>query len=643
MTVVAPYGSWESPITISMLTEAGVPLGGVATDGGDLYWTEGRALEGGRTAIVRKDAHGVVSDVVPDDFNARTRVHEYGGGSYAVKDGVLIASNFVDQRVYRIEDGTAIPITPEPKIPAGLRYADFEFHGDRVICVREKHKAEEEVHNTLVVFPLNGSEKPRVIAKGHDFYSSPRVSPDGTRLAWLAWDHPRMPWDGTELWTAALATDGSISEPELIAGGSEESIFQPEWCPDGVLYFVSDRTGWWNLFRLVNGNVEAVHLAEVEVGLPQWVFGMRRYGFLPNDRIVIVYTDGGFDHVAVLEGESMVPVPIPYDHIGISISTCGDQVFTTAGSGSAPMAVVRIDMDTEAVKIVKNSLDIDVDPALVSLPEAIEFPTTDGEIAHAFFYPPRNPDFVAPVDETPPLLVFSHGGPTSATSPELDLGLQFWTSRGFAVVDVNYRGSTGYGRAYRNALRNKWGIVDLDDCINAALFLADAGHVDGERMAIRGGSAGGYTTLCALAFADVFAAGASYFGVGDLAALASDTHKFESRYLDSMIGPYPEAADVYEQRSPIHNVDGFSCPVILFQGLDDKVVTPPQAEEIVAALDKKGIPHAYVPFAGEGHGFRKAENIERAREAELYFYSRVFRFDPYDVLDPVEIAHESEL
>ena len=643
MTVTAPYGSWESPITISMLTEAGTPVGGVKTDGGDLYWTESRALEGGRIAIVRKDAHGVVADVVPEGFNSRSRVHEYGGGSYAVRDGVLISCDFADQRVYRIEGGVATVITPEPKVPAGDRYGDFEFHGDRVICVRERHRDGKEAANSLVAFPVDGSDKPRVVVKGHDFFSTPRVSPDGTRLAWLSWNHPRMPWDGTELWCAALAEDGSITEPELVAGGENESVFQPEWSPDGILHFVSDRTGWWNLFRLVDGNVEAVHLMDADFGLPQWVLGMSRYGFLPNDRLAAVYVEDGFDRIGVLEGDSLLPVPTPFDYIGSSLSTCGDQVFLTAGSGSSPMAVVRVDVDTEAIRVVKNSLEMDLDPALISLPEPIEFPTTDNQVAHAFYYPPRHPGFVGPDYEQPPLLVISHGGPTARTSPDLDLGIQFWTSRGFAVVDVNYRGSSGYGREYRNALRGKWGIVDLDDCINAALFLADAGHVDGERMAIRGGSAGGYTTLCALAFADVFAAGASYFGVGDLAALATDTHKFESRYLDSMIGPYPEAADVYEERSPLANVDGFSCPVILLQGLEDRVVPPAQAEEIVAALDAKGIPHAYVAFEGEGHGFRKAENIERAREVELYFYSRVFRFDPADVLDPVEIIHESAL
>lgn len=643
MTVTAPYGSWESPITISMLTEAGVPVGGVSTDGGDLYWLEARALEGGRQVIVRRDGHGVVADVVPEGFNARSRAHEYGGGSYAVNDGVLVSCDFADQRVYRITDGEAIAITPMPKITSGDRYADFAFHSNRLICVRERHHEDKEAVNTLVTFPLDGSDKPRVIAKGHDFYSSPRVSPDGTRLAWLSWDHPNMPWDGTELWCAALAADGSVSEPELIAGGEQESIYQPEWSPSGVLHFVSDRTGWWNLFRLVDGHVEALHLMDAEFGEPQWVFGMRRYGFLLHDRIVAVYTENGLDRVGILEEDTLKSVHTPFDHYGSSLGTCGDQLFATAGSGSAPMAVVRVDVDTEAVKVVKTSQQIDLDPSWISLPEPIEFATTDDAVAHAFYYPPRNPGFIGRDDERPPLIVMSHGGPTGSTAPDLRLEYQFWTSRGFAIVDVNYRGSAGYGRQYRNALRGEWGVVDLDDCINAALYLADGGHVDGDRMAIRGGSAGGYTTLCALAFSDIFSAGASYFGVGDLAALAIDTHKFESRYLDSMIGPYPEAADVYEARSPLYNLDGFSCPALLLQGLDDKVVLPPQAEEIVAALDAKGIPHAYLAFEGEGHGFRKAENIERAREAEFYFYSKVFGIEPADDLTPIEIIHEAAI
>lgn len=626
-----------------MLTDAGVRLGDVVVDGDDLYWTESRAQEDGRTVIVRRDAGGVIADAVPSGFNSRSRAHEYGGGAYAVRGGVVVSCSFEDQRVYLFGGVEPIAITPEPEIEAGDRYADFVFHGDRVICVRERHLEDREPVNSLVVFPLDGSDAPRVIVEGHDFYSSPRVSPDGSRLAWLSWDHPRMPWDGTELWGAALAEDGSVSEPELLDGGETESVFQPEWSPDGVLHFVSDRTGWWNLCRLVGDRVEPLHRMEAEFGYPQWVFGMRRYGFLPRGRIVTIYAESGVDRIGVFEDDTLRPVHNAFERFGSSLGVRGDALFTIAGSGGTPTAVVGIGTETGDVDIVRTSLDIDLDPGLVSHPKPIEFATTRGAVAHAFYYPPRNPSFVGQVGETPPLLVLSHGGPTSSTSPVLDVSLQFWTSRGFAVVDVNYRGSTGYGRHYRDALRGEWGVLDVDDCISAALYLADAGLADSDRMAIRGGSAGGYTTLCALTFSDIFAAGASYYGVGDLAALAAETHKFESRYLDGLIGPYPEAADLYRERSPLHNLDDLSCPVILLQGGEDRVVPPAQAHEIVAALDARGIPHAYVEFEGEGHGFRRAENIERAREAELFFYSRVFGFDPADELAPVEIEHEEAI
>ncbi|MFV1963453.1 MAG: alpha/beta hydrolase family protein, partial [Acidimicrobiia bacterium] len=441
-----------------------------------------------------------------------------------------------------------------------------------------------------------------------------------------------MPWDGAELWSAALEVDGAISEPELVAGGVEESIFQPEWSPSGVLHFVSDRTGWWNLYHLTGEGPKVLHTMDAEFGLPQWGFGMRRYGFVTGDRVVAIYSDSGLDRLGIIDGETLSPVQTPYDLFRPWLGIDGDTLYTVAGSADIPLAVVAIDVNTGGVEVVRESFELPMDRTSISKPKPINFPTTGNETVHAFYYPPFNPGAGAPEDEKPPLLVLSHGGPTSAASSELDLGIQFWTSRGFAVVDVNYRGSTGYGRAYRDALRGQWGVADLDDCVSAALYLVDQGLADVERLAIRGGSAGGYTTLCALTFSDVFSAGASYFGVGDLAALATETHKFESRYLDSLIGPYPEMAGLYEGRSPVHHLDELDCPVILFQGLDDRVVPPAQAEHVVAALDERGVPHAYLAFEGEGHGFRKAQNIERSLEAELYFYSRVFGFDPADDL-----------
>jgi len=553
MTTVAPFGSWASPIKASMLTESAVGLRDVVVDGSNLFWSESRAQEGGRTAIVMHDSHGEITDAVPEGFNSRSRVHEYGGGFYAVRDDVMISCNFEDQRVYRIVDGVATPITPQPDTPAGDRYADFAFHGDVIICVRERHSDDPEPVNTLVAFPLDGSLDPFVIAQGHDFFSSPRVSPDGSSLAWLTWDHPLMPWDGAELWSAALGVDGTISEPELVAGGVEESIFQPEWSPSGVLHFVSDRTGWWNLYHLTGEGPKVLHTMDAEFGLPQWGFGMRRYGFVTGDRVVAIYSDSGLDRLGIIDGETLSPVQTPYDLFRPWLGIDGDTLYTVAGSADIPLAVVAIDVNTGGVDVVRESFELPMDRTSISTPKPIDFPTTGNETAHAFYYPPFNPGAGAPEDEKPPLLVLSHGGPTSAASSELDLGIQFWTSRGFAVVDVNYRGSTGHGRAYRDALRGQWGVADLDDCVSAALYLVDQGLADVERLAIRGGSAGGYTTLCALTFSDVFSAGASYFGVGDLAALATETHKFESRYLDSLIGPYPEMAELYEGRSPVHS------------------------------------------------------------------------------------------
>jgi dipeptidyl aminopeptidase/acylaminoacyl peptidase len=569
-------------------------------------------------------------------------VHEYGGGAYFVHKGTIFFSNFADQRLYRQDEGLPPrPITPEPKLSAGLRYADGRItpDGRTLICVRESHVGGREAVNDITSVPADGSGDPKVILSGYDFYSFPRISPDGHRLAWTCWNHPRMPWDGTELWVADLTLECSVANARRIAGGARESIYQPEWNPSGKLYFVSDRTGWWNLYSEQSGEVVPLWPMEAEFGWPQWIFGLSRYALLSDGRIACSYSSKGMDYLAILDPDSrkFTAFDIPHTTINELKADGLNSLFFIGASASIAAEVVALDIRDNRRRILRRSMKIEIDPGYISSPQPIEFPTSNGLNAHALFYPPANKDYAASPEERPPLLVLSHGGPTSVATSGFKLPIQYWTSRGFAVVDVNYGGSTGYGRAYRERLYGQWGVVDMEDCIHAARYLVSRGHVDEARLAIRGGSAGGYTTLCALVFSDVFSAGASYYGVADLVALAKDTHKFESRYLDKLVGPYPEAAEIYQQRSPVHFADRISCPVILFQGLEDKVVPPSQAELMISALRFKRLPFAYVAFEDEGHGFRQADNIRRAAEAELFFYSRIFKFEPGEEIKPVLI------
>ena len=637
---VAPYGSWKSPISADLISTEGRRIIETVADGEDIYWIEMRPTEDGRYAIVRRTPDGGMTDVIPPTFSARTRVHEYGGAALVVSDGVIYFSNFVDQRLYcQMSESEPQPITPE----ADLRYTDgiVDSRQSRLICVREDHTdTENEAVNTLVAIPLDGRDSAQILVCGNDFYSSPRLSTDGTRLAWLTWNHPNMPWDGTELWVGEINTNGSLGHTECVAGSVDESIFQPEWSPDGTLYFVSDRTGWWNLYRYQDGTVEPLYEMEAEFGRPQWIFGMSTYGFISPNQIICTYSQDGIWYLAALDTltRKLYRIETPYTSIS-NLQPVSRGVLFNASSSTEPESIVRLDLDTKQVEVVCRSSEIEIDDRYFSPPQAVEFPTESGLSAHAFFYPPQNRDYTAPTDDLPPLLVISHGGPTSATSTALDLEIQYWTSRGIAVLDVNYGGSSGYGRPYRQRLNSQWGVVDVDDCVNGARYLAEQGYVDANRLAIRGGSAGGYTTLSALTFRDVFKAGASYYGISDLEAMTTDTHKFESRYLDSLIGPYPEEQNRYQERSPIHFTDRLSCPLILFQGLEDKVVPPNQAEMMVEALRAKGLPVAYVPFEGEQHGFRRSENIRRSSEAELYFYAKVFGFAPADPIEPVMIEN----
>ncbi|MEP6477350.1 MAG: prolyl oligopeptidase family serine peptidase [Actinomycetota bacterium] len=639
---IAPYGTWSSPITPSMLATAAVGLAETTIDGGTVYWIEDRPAEEGRMVVVRGDPFTSPTDVTPAGFNVRTKVHEYGGGEYCVHRGTVYFSNFDDQRLYRQEDGAdPVPITDET---AGRhRYADARVtaDGSLLLCVRERHD-DDDVINELVAVPTGGGEV-RTIVGGHDFFAAPRISPDGTALAWLAWDHPRMPWDGTELWLADLGPDASVTDARVVVGGVDESILQPSWSPSNELHFVSDRTGWWNLYRQRDGATDVLCPMQAEFGWPAWGFGASMYAFLADGRIVCEYSSDGLQHLAVLDPGSgeLLDLDLPYTAIDYPyLCTEGSQVAFVGGGPAIPTAVVTIDFGSRAVEVLRQSEDVTIDPDSLSVPRAVEFPTEDGLTAWAHFYPPANADFAAPQAELPPLVVMSHGGPTSESTQAFDLRSQFFTTRGFAVVDVNYGGSTGYGRDYRRRLNGSWGVVDTMDCINAARYLAAEGLVDGDRLVIRGGSAGGYTTLCALVFSDDFAAGASYYGLADLEPFATGgTHKFESRYLDSLVGPYPETAERYRARSPIHFADMLSCPVILLQGLEDEVVPPRQAEIMVEALEAKGLPYAYLPFEGEQHGFRRAENIQAAYEAELSFYAQVFGLELGDPVPTLAIRN----
>lgn len=663
MPRTAPYGTWASPVTLDRLVEDVVRLGSPVATPRHVYWTEARPAEGGRQVIVRNPIDGGnPEDVLPAGFNARTVVHEYGGRCVAVHHDArtgdtVFFSNFADQRLYRIRAGNAPePITPEPPFPRALRYAAPVLTGDGryLIAVRERHGEPDvasTVVNDVVVLDTDRPGVPAVLLEGHDFYSHLGLSPDGRRLCWVSWDHPNMPWDGTELWEAELDLGAArIASPRRVAGGPSESVTQPQYAPDGTLHFVSDRTGWWNLYASSpDGPDRPVAPMEAELARPDWVFGVSSYALLGDGSILAAWSQGGLDHLGLLQSgaDAFEAWDTGFTYVGqLCGGADGASAVAVVGSASVPPSVVRIlpaSTGGPEVRVLRRSRTNVVEPAYLSLPESVDFPSEGGEVAHALYYPPTNPDFDAPPGELPPLIVDIHGGPTGAAVAQLDYTIQFWTSRGFAVVDVNYRGSTGYGRSYRRRLLHNWGVVDLEDCVNAARHLAAIGRADGGRLLIHGGSAGGYTTLCAAAFTEVFAAGASYFGVADAGALAAETHKFESRYLDGLVGPWPETAELYRERSPAFHTEGLRTPLIIFQGLEDKVVTPDQAETIVAALRDHHVPHAYLAYEGEQHGFRKAENIRRTAEAELYFYGRVLGFAPADELEPVEIVHADRI
>ncbi|MEA5536227.1 S9 family peptidase [Crocosphaera sp. XPORK-15E] len=637
---IAPFGSWKSPITSDLIVAGSLGLGAIIFDGDDIYWLEGRPTEGGRNVLIKYTSDGQTLEMTPQPFNVRSRVHEYGGGAFLVVDGIIYFVNFSDQRIYqKSPNQDPSPLTPENQ----CRYADFilDKKNNRLISVCEDHsKAEVEPQNTLVSIDLKtGAIK--TLVSGHDFYSSPRLNPDGSKLVWMSWNHPNMPWDSTQLWLATVQDDGSLGETKFIAGDIDESINEPKWSPDGQLYFSSDKNGWWNIYCYkLPGTIVPLFPLTAEFSYPHWVFGLSTYAFTSANKIICTFTQDGRWYLASLDIPNKQLSLLDTPHTNIAYLHAHQQhIVLIGGSPKEPTAAIYLNLKLGETKILQSSSNLDIDLGYFSLPEFITFPTENGLTAYAWYYPPTNKDYTGPDGELPPLLVKSHGGPTAAASPNFSLKIQYWTSRGFGYLDVNYGGSTGFGREYRQRLNKQWGIVDVDDCINGAEYLVYRGKVDSDRLAISGGSAGGYTTLAALTFKETFKAGASYYGISDLEALAKDTHKFEARYLDGLIGKYPEEKAIYEARSPINFVDKLDCPVIFFQGLEDKVVPPNQTEKMVESLKNKRIPVAYVPFEQEQHGFRRAENIKRALDGEFYFYARIFGFDPAENLASVNIIN----
>jgi len=635
---IAPYGAWVSPVSVELMTEAAFGLSGLCVDCQDLYWLEARPSENGRTVLCRRREDGEIADLTPPPFNVGSRVHEYGGGAYAVAAGVVVVSERTDGSVWFIEAGAA---PRRIETPEDCRYADFELDlpRRRVLAVREDHRSRppSDPKAAIVALPLDLSGAETILVEGPDFLSSPRLSPCGERLTWIAWDHRGMPWDGTGLFVAGVTKEGALGAPWLVAGETPEAIVQPEWSANGTLYFCSDRTGWWNLYALRGTAIEALAPVEAEIGGPHWVFRQRYYDVLTDGRIVAAIVRDGIRTAVLIADGKIAPLGIGQVHD--SPRPLGDGLAYIATPPSAPPSVnIRPKVDGGAPLVIRRAAPAVLPEETISIGEPVDFATRGG-IGHAFWYPPKNRDYKDPSGELPPLVVLLHGGPTSTTTNSFSLNIQWWTSRGFGVVDVNYGGSTGYGRAYRERLYGQWGVVDVEDCAAAANHLVKRGLVDGARLVIRGGSAGGFTTLAALTSLNLFKAGASFYGVGDLTLLVKDTHKFESHYLDRLIGPLPQARALYDERSPVHHIDRLTCPVIFFQGEDDKTVPPNQAQTMVEAMTTRGLPVAYYSFAGEGHGFRKAETLRRTLELELDFYGRVFGFAPPGLSERVEIAN----
>lgn len=655
MKETAAYGSWKSELTAERLADKGVRYGHMCVDGAELYWLESRANEQGRGALVKCDGEGKRTDVLPRDVSVRTKVHEYGSGDFLVKDKVVYFSNAGDQCIYRF-NGLLTRLT-SVGVNQEFRYADYTLSADErfLICVRETHGG-TQVINDLVSIDLTNIDESKsaevnILQSGYDFYSNPRISKLGHRLCWTCWNHPDMPWDSAELWSADFHQDGSVDAAHRIAGGTlekftegtraenQQSVSQPTWSDDGVLHYISDASGWTNIYSCRDGLLNALAPIDREFGIPQWVFATSTYVVTKDNHVYAVYFQQGQQQLCHIDTDTghIEPIELPFTNFGDHLLLTDNRLFFRAAGPATSEAIYVLNIQTLNIQQLSMQIDFPLGVDELSVPNTIEYDSENGRRCHAFYYAPYNTQYNAPEGTKPPLIVMSHGGPTAMTNNALDAAIQFWTHRGFAVVDVNYAGSTGFGKKYRIALLEKWGVVDVEDCIAAAKYLVKENLAEPKSLLIRGGSAGGYTTLCGLTFHDVFAAGMSRYGVADLESLASDSHKFEARYLDSVVGPYPEKKDLYIERSPIHSTDQLSCPILLLQGEDDKVVPPNQAEMMVDALSEKKIPYGYQLYKGEGHGFRKAETIVSALNAELYFYRVILGLKDTENLPKIQI------
>jgi dipeptidyl aminopeptidase/acylaminoacyl peptidase len=640
---IAPYGSWASPLSAEALAAGGINFGDLRSANGRLYWVENVPARGGEVALFSY-GEGVTAQVTPNGANVRTRVHEYGGAPFIAFGDTIYYSQLSDQRLYELKRGGA----QAPATPPNYRYADCiavpgaAKSAAALVCVREDHTDPAHVRNALVRLPLPivgaGTGPGEVLFDGSDFVSYPRLSPDGRRLAFITWNHPNMPWDGTELKVAELTASG-LKKPVVVAGGAAESVLEPQWAGDGTLYFISDRSGFWNLYADRAGGARPIWPRAAEFASPLWSLGQSNYVLLGDGRAVVCFRERGIGRLAVVDLKSGTgrELDLPYVEFSHLTRVDSQHVAAVVGQAKSLASIVSIDLASGKASTLRSAGDSPLQGDSISSAVPIDFPSAHGRTAHAFYYAPTNPRYRPEPGDLPPLLALVHGGPTSQASPALRSSVQFWTSRGIAVVDVDYGGSSGYGRAYRQALNGSWGVVDVEDVIAAVRFLVGTQRADTMRTAISGGSAGGYTVLVALSTSDVFHAGTDRFGVSDMTALARDTHKFESRYVDSLIGPLPEAQAVYDSRSPLNHLAGFRVPVLVLQGADDPVVPPNQSQRIVDALRARHVPVAYILYPGESHGFRKPETIINSQQAELAFYGRVFGFKPADQLPPLII------